>query len=92
MHVIPILFPDKVTAKKHADMIYHEGRFQGYSRKVWYQQPGGKRVEKLSQIDWDGPVLLHFQLFDKAEGQAYVASGRGGQGLAYNARRPRKET
>jgi hypothetical protein len=80
MHVIPIRFPDKETAAKHEKIIYHEGRFQGFGRKVT------KTVNK------DGTVTLAFQLFDKEQARAYVANGRGGQGLAYNARRPRKES
>jgi hypothetical protein len=80
MHVIPVRFPDKETATKHKNLIYHEGRFQGYGRKVH------------TTVNKDGTVTLAFQLFDKEAARAYVAAGRGGQGLAYNARRPRGET
>lgn len=75
IHQIPVTFPDLETARQHERLIYHEGRFQGYSRKV-------HRTEHA-----DGTVTLAFQLWTKAEGRAYVAAGRGGQGLAYNTRR-----
>lgn len=78
MHVIPVTFPDLETARKHERLIYHEGRYQGYSRKV-------TRTEHE-----DGTVTLAFQLWDKATGRAYVAAGRGGKGLAYNVRRKPK--
>lgn len=78
-HVIPVRFPDEETARKHARLIYHEGRFQGYGRKV------------ISTVHDDGTVTLAFQLWSKAEARAYVAAGRGGQGLAYNVRRKPKE-
>lgn len=79
MHKIPVTFPDLETARRHERLIYHEGRFQGHSRKVH------------RTVDEDGTVTLAFQLFSKAEGRAYVAAGRGGQGLAYNTRRKPKE-
>jgi hypothetical protein len=78
MHEIPVTFPDLETARKHERLIYAEGRFQGHSRKV-------HRTEHA-----DGTVTLAFQLWSKAEGRAYVAAGRGGQGLAYNTRRKPK--
>jgi hypothetical protein len=78
MHQIPVTYPDLETARKHERLIYAEGRFQGYSRKVH------------RTVNEDGTVTLAFQLFSKAEGRAYVAAGRGGQGLAYNPRRKPK--
>jgi hypothetical protein len=78
MHKIPLIFPDLETARRHERLIYAEGRYQGHSRKV-------HRTEHA-----DGTVTLAFQLWTKAEGRAYVAAGRGGQGLAYNARRKPK--
>ncbi|HEX4661885.1 MAG TPA: hypothetical protein VH307_31200 [Streptosporangiaceae bacterium] len=79
-HVIPVQFPDEDTARKHMRLIYHEGRYQGYGRKV------------TPTVHDDGTVTLTFQLWTKAEARAYVAAGRDGQGLAYNVRRkPKKE-
>lgn len=78
-HVIPVRFPDDDTARRHANLIYSEARYQGYGRKVH------KTVHK------DGTVTLAFQLFTKEEARAYVAAGRGGQGLAYNTRRPKRK-
>lgn len=79
MHVIPVRFPDEETARKHTRLIYHEGRFQGYGRKV------------TPTVHEDGTVTLAFQLWSKAEARAYVAAGRGGQGLAYNVRRKKEK-
>jgi hypothetical protein len=80
VHQIPITFPDRKTASRHADMIYIEARYQGYGRTVI-------KTERP-----DGTWTLGFRLFSKEEAQAYVAAGRNGQGLAYNTRRQRKET
>lgn len=78
-HELPLTFPDKPTARKHVNLIYAEGRYQGYSRKVHVTEHE------------DGTVTLAFQLWDKAAGQAYIAGKVSrGERLAYNTRRPRK--
>lgn len=85
-HVIPLTFPDLATAKNHANMIYAEGRYQGFGRQVHYIADDGTHYERAAEVP-DGPVQLKFRLFSKESAQAHVAAGRDGKGLAYNTRR-----
>lgn len=87
--VIPVTFPDVLTARQHANMLYRQARMAGYGRQVHYIDDAGVHHERHATLP-DGPVQLKFRLFSKEQAQAYVAAGREGKGLAYNTRRTRK--
>ena len=70
MHKIPVLYPDEATARKHKNLIYLEGRYQGYSRKV-----------HVTTHD-DGTASLAFQLWSRLGRLcARVAAASRGKGV-----------
>ena len=80
IHELPFPFSE-TAAKTHSNLIYAEARYQGLGRKVTVSR------------DDQGRYLLSFQLWDLATARMHIAErARRGEQLAYNARRPRKET
>jgi hypothetical protein len=78
MHQLPFPFSED-AAKKHANLIWTEARYQGLGRKV-----------HITRND-DGTYRLGFQLWDKAASRQFVAdrARRTGE-LPYNTRRRRQ--